>query len=179
MSCRRKINLWQSSVIVSPFIGPLFAAFMISKLAWYWPFILYTIETTVCFILVVLFVEETYYDRSIPIDERPQRGARWERLLGIAQRRTKQPSNTFFQAMMRPVTAISKPVILMTNIYYLFTFCWAVGINTALTQFLVNSYGFTTNGIGQWPLLPRLLRPSDPMVSSLILITQAISTSSP
>lgn len=106
---------------------------MISKLAWYWSFVVYTIETTICFLLVVLFVEETYYDRSFPTNQRSQRGARWERLFGIAQRRTKQPSNTFYQAMMRPVTAISKPVILITNAYYLLTFCWAVGIKTTLS----------------------------------------------
>lgn len=153
----RKINLWQSSVIVSPFFGPLFAAFMLGNktIHWYLPFIIYTIETFLAFLLVILFVEETYYDRKIPTDQREAmgRGSRWERLVGVQQRRTRQPSNSFGEAMMRPVKALCKPVILMTNAYYLLTFAWAVGINSTLSQFLTLVYGFTPTSIGMFCFL--------------------------
>lgn len=144
----RKINLWQSAVIVSPFFGPLFAAFIIAKESWYWPFIIYTIETALAFILVIFFVEETYYDRRIPPSQRPPRGSRLGRLVGTAQRRAQQPSNTFLEAMARPVKVLSKPVIVLTNVYYLLTFAWAVGINSTLAQFLAPVYQFTPTSIG-------------------------------
>ena len=144
----RKINLWQSSVIVSPFFGPLLAAFMIAKLAWYWPFVVYTIETAIALLLVILFVEETYYDPKATSIEHLHRSSRWKRLFGIAQRQAKQPDTTFLRAMMRPLKALTKPVILMTNAYYLITFAWAVGINGTLSQFLSTVYGFSPTSIG-------------------------------
>lgn len=146
----RKINLWQYAVIVSPFVGPLFAAFMVIDLAWYWPFIIYTIETAICLALVIFFVEETYYDRKIPEEQQPPHGSRLMRLIGVQQRRNRQPSNTFLEAMMRPIKAISKPVILLTNVYYLLTFAWSVGINATLAQLVAPLYGFGPKQIGRF-----------------------------
>ena len=122
---------------------------MLSKLAWYWPWIVYTIETGLCLLLVVLFTEETCYDRTISPNQQLPRSNRFQLLTGIAQRRAKQPSNTFLEAMMRPIKVISKPVILLTNAYYLLILAWAVGINVTLSQFLTTSYNFTFNGIGK------------------------------
>ena len=121
---------------------------MIAKLAWYWPFITYTIETALALLLIILLIDETYYDRSIPTSQRPSWGTRFQRLVGIAQRTAKQPSNMFLEAMTRPVKTVCKPVILMTNAFYLMTFAWAVGINSTLTLFLTTVYGFSTTSIG-------------------------------
>jgi len=121
---------------------------MITKLQWYWPFIVYTIETTLCLVLVMIFVDETFYDRRIPLSQQAPRNSRLLRLVGVEQWRSRRQRNTFFQAMMRPVKAISKPVILMTNAYYLLTFAWSVGINATLAQFLNPLYNFGPKQIG-------------------------------
>ena len=120
----RKINIWSAFIILSPYFGPLFAAFIIAKESWQVPFWVYVAETALCLVLVILFVEETYYDRRLP--SQPERGSHITRLLGLAQWKSRHLRNTFTQAMMRPVKTILKPTVFLTALYYLLTFAWVV-----------------------------------------------------
>ena len=122
----RKINIWSAFIILSPYFGPLFAAFIIAKESWQVPFWVYVAETALCLVLVILFVEETYYDRRLP--SQPERGSHITRLLGLAQWKSRHLRNTFAQAMMRPVKTILKPTVFLTALYYLLTFAWVVCI---------------------------------------------------
>lgn len=65
----RKINIWAGFIILSPYFGPLFAAFIISTQSWPVPFWVYVAETSLCFALAILFVDETYYDRRLPLEQ--------------------------------------------------------------------------------------------------------------
>jgi hypothetical protein len=69
-------------------------------------------------ILIVLFLDETFYDRRILQVDQPARGSRFSRLLGIQQFRSRHLRNSFGQAWMRPVRTILKPVIIISNFYY-------------------------------------------------------------
>ncbi len=51
---------------------------------------------------------------------------------------------------MRPVKAITKPVIFLTNVYYLFTFAWSVGINTTIAQLVTPLYGWGPRQLGRF-----------------------------
>ena len=59
----RKINIWSVFIVLSPYMGPLIAAFITSTQIWQWAFGVYTILTGLCLLAIVLFVEETHYDR--------------------------------------------------------------------------------------------------------------------
>lgn len=122
----RKINIWSAFIILSPYFGPLFAAFMIATQPWQVPFWVYVAETGLCLVLVILFVDETYYDRRLA--SQPPRGTHITRLLGIAQWKSRHLRNTFAQAMLRPVKTILKPTVFLTSFYYLLTFAWVVSI---------------------------------------------------
>ncbi|KAI0177953.1 major facilitator superfamily domain-containing protein [Pestalotiopsis sp. NC0098] len=150
----RKINIWASFFVISPYIGPLLAAFMIATKPWPTPFWVYTAETGVCLILTALLLEETFYDRRIPQAEQPPRGSRPARLLGIAQFRSRHLRNSFGQACMRIVRVILKPTVIISNFYYLMTFAWVVGINTTLSIFLGPVYGFGLKAIGFFYFTP-------------------------
>ena len=67
----RKINIWASFVILSPYFGPLITAFITSTQKWQWAFGVYTIMTGLCLIAQIFFGEETSFNRKIPIEERP------------------------------------------------------------------------------------------------------------
>lgn len=110
---------FRSFFVISPYIGPLLAAFMIATKPWPTPFWVYTAETGVCLILTALLLEETFYDRRIPQAEQPPRGSRPARLLGIAQFRSRHLRNSFGQACMRIVRVILKPTVIISNFYYL------------------------------------------------------------
>jgi hypothetical protein len=100
-----------------------------------------------------LFVEETYYDRR-PTVEQPPRGSRVERLLGVAQFRSRHLRNSFGAACMRPIRVIIKPTVLLSTFYYFLTFAWVVGINTTLAIFLTPLYNFGPKQIGFFYFTP-------------------------
>ena len=149
MQSSRKINIWAAFIILSPYLGPLFAAFIINTQKWQWAFGVYTIETGLCLIMAILFVDETYYNRRIPVDQQPAKKSRFMRLIGVEQFRTRQLRNTVGQAILRPVKVIMKPTVLLSTIYYCFTFAWVVGINTTLAIFVTPLYDFGPKQIGK------------------------------
>ncbi|KAK5731089.1 hypothetical protein LTR15_001027 [Elasticomyces elasticus] len=155
----RKINVWASFVILSPYFGPLITAFIISTQKWQWAFGVYTIMTGLCLLLQILFAEETFFNRKIPADERPQNApgfaGRISRLIGIEQWRTRKQRSTFSQAVLRPVLVILKPTVFISTVYYLLTFAWVVGINTTLSIFITAPpYNFGPRSIGFFYFTP-------------------------
>ncbi|EMC92470.1 hypothetical protein BAUCODRAFT_97493 [Baudoinia panamericana UAMH 10762] len=155
----RKINLWASFVILSPYFGPLITAFIISTTPWQWAFGVYTIMTGLCLILQILFAEETFFNRKMPASERPQRtpgvGGKIARLIGTEQWRSRKQRSTFAQAVMRPLRTIMKPTVFISTVYYLCTFAWVVGINTTLSIFITAPpYNFGPRSIGFFYFTP-------------------------
>jgi len=150
----RKINIWAAFIILSPYLGPLLAAFMIATKPWPVPFWVYTAETALALILTILFVEETFYDRRIAPSTQPPRGSRIARLLGTSQYRSRHLRNTFGQACSRIFIVIAKPPVYLASVYYLLTFAWVVGINTTLSIFLTPLYNFGPKQIGFFYFTP-------------------------
>ena len=124
---------------------------MTISLSWRWPFWIYTIETGLCLLAVVAFVDETFYDRQLDPSQQAPRGSRLWRLVGIEQWRSRYLRNSFWQAMSRALKTISNPVVVMADFYYACTFAWVVAINATLTLFVTPLYNFGPKQIGQQP----------------------------
>ena len=97
----------------------------------------------------MLFGDETYYDRRIPMELQPPRGSRLSRMIGIPQWKSKRLRNSFAQAIARPFIVLFKVPVALTGFYYLITFAWVVGINTTLAIFLTPLYNFGPKQIGK------------------------------
>lgn len=150
----RKINIWSAFIILSPFLGPLFTAFMLTTQPWQVAFWLYVALTGACLVLVILFMDETYYDRRLAPQLQPVKQSRILRLVGVEQFRTRHLRNSFFGAIMRSIKVISKPTVFISVVYYLLIFSWSVGINTTLSIFLQPLYGFGYKQIGFFYFTP-------------------------
>ncbi|KAA8651091.1 hypothetical protein EYZ11_009131 [Aspergillus tanneri] len=160
----RKINIWSGFIVLSPYLGPLFAAFIINTQIWQWAFGVYSIETGLCLMAIIIFVDETYYDRKTAQPDMVSdgqakippilSGSRFLRMLGVQQWRTGYIKNSPKDAIMRPITIILKPVVFLSTVYYLLTFAWVVGINTTLSIFLGPLYGFGPKQIGFFYFTP-------------------------
>ncbi|KAK4460386.1 putative permease of the major facilitator superfamily [Cladorrhinum samala] len=150
----RKINIWASFIVISPYVGPLFAAFMTETLHWSKPFWVYFAMNVLGLILVLAFLEETYYDRTIPADQQPARGNRVSRLIGQSQWKSRHLRNTFAQACWRAISVLLKPVVAVACLFYAATFAWAVGINTTLAMFVTPLYGFGPKQVGFFYFTP-------------------------
>ncbi|KAK0613214.1 major facilitator superfamily domain-containing protein [Immersiella caudata] len=150
----RKINIWSSFIIISPYAGPLLTAFMLDSQKWPIPFWVYFAMNVLALFLVIGWLQETYYDRTIPVADQPARGSRIGRLIGTAQFKSRHLRNTFKQACWRTVSVLIKPIILISCFFYAFTFAWAVGINTTLSIFVTPLYGFGPKQIGFFYFTP-------------------------
>jgi MFS family permease len=144
----RKINIWALALVISPFLGPLLGAFMVNFVSWRWPYWVFSIEIGLIFNAIVLFVDETYYNRDIPVSEQPPRVSRFKRLIGTEQWKSRHQRNTFLEACYRPIQAMRWPVFIPC-FFYLVTFAWSVGINNALSVFLAENYGFSPKNTGK------------------------------
>ncbi|KAL2141970.1 hypothetical protein VTI28DRAFT_1752 [Corynascus sepedonium] len=150
----RKINIWASFVVISPYMGPLLAAFITETQRWPLPFWVFFAMNVLGLALVVSFLQETYYDRSIPAEEQPAQGHRIARLIGISQWKSRHLRNTFTQACWRTVSVLLKPTVAIACLFYALTFAWAVGINTTLAIFVTPLYGFGPRQVGFFYFTP-------------------------
>ena len=144
----------RSFFVISPYMGPLLAAFITAFKPWPTPFWVYTAETALCLVLTILLLDETYYDRRIPQSEQPSRGGHIGRLIGVAQFRSRKLRNSFPAACWRCISVLLKPVVLLICFYYILTFAWVVGINTTLSVFLTPLYNFGPKQIGFFYFTP-------------------------
>lgn len=112
------ISVRSSFIVISPYMGPLLAAFMTETLRWSVPFWVYFAMNVVGFALVISFLQETYYDRGIPRDEQPARGSRIMRLTGVAQWKSRHLRNTFGQACWRTTSVLLKPIVAISCLFY-------------------------------------------------------------
>ena len=127
---------------------------MLTTRPWQDAFWLCVALTGFCLVLVVVFMDETYYDRRLPKESQPQRKSRIMRLIGVEQFRTRHMRNTFPQAIMRSIRVVMKPTVFASIIYYLLIFSWSVGINTTVSIFLVPLYNFGYKQLGLFYFTP-------------------------
>ena len=96
-------------------------------------------------ILIVLFTDETYYNRASPLEHQDARKSRWARLLGIE----RLPRSTLLDSVSRPVVAISKIPVLLVVMYYFLNFAWIIGVNATISTWLTEFYGFNPKELGK------------------------------
>lgn len=144
----RMINVWSTAIILSPFLGPQFMAAILQVTSWRVGMYLNFGIIMTSLITIVLIGQETFYPRNragqvVNIQSYP----RWQRLLGIAQTKTKYTGNTIVSAGARTaLTATRLPVILIC-IFYFFDFGWTIGNNTTISVLLVPAYKLDYYGL--------------------------------
>ena len=145
----RKINIWSGAILLSPNLGPLITAFIINKKPWPDAFWVNTGLMALSWLLVVAFMDETIYNRNIPSSKQTPPKSRLLRLIGTEQWKSRHNRQTFVQALMRPVIAISKVPVLLCTIYYFLNFAWVIGVNATISIWLTSIYKFTPYNLGE------------------------------
>jgi hypothetical protein len=115
----RKIGIWTAVFLASPYFGPLFANFILAGTG-SWRAVYWLIFALGCFnlVLMVLFLDETWYRRDIAPSAQPGRGNRLLRVVGLWQiRNHKGYFGTVAQSVRRLIAVFLKPIILPLLIY--------------------------------------------------------------
>ncbi|KAI0698164.1 MFS general substrate transporter [Cytidiella melzeri] len=63
----RKLNIWTMGYLLSPFLSPFVFGFMVARASWRWVYGIGSMYGAVVLLLIVLFGEETMYDRRANI----------------------------------------------------------------------------------------------------------------
>ena len=121
----RKIGIWVVFFIVSPYLSPLFAYFILegtggnSPFGGDWRAVLWLVFAIVCLdlALIVLFADETFYNRSFSLDAQPLRGSRILRLLGIWQTKNRKYFPSPWQSCKRILLLLIKPIVIPGLLY--------------------------------------------------------------
>ncbi|KAF5972025.1 monophenol monooxygenase [Fusarium bulbicola] len=151
--------------ITSPYWGPLLANFVIGEShQWQDAFWLGVGVNGISLLLILSFLDETWYNRDLPSPAQPARGqgffSRLVRLTGLWQ--MKHHSGYFefvFDAYKRVLLILSKPVILLVLLAYFMCFAWAIGVNisTAILFGLpqeMGGYGYNFTQLGYLHFAP-------------------------
>ncbi|KAK4549112.1 hypothetical protein LTR36_007568 [Oleoguttula mirabilis] len=146
----RKINIWSAFIIVSPYLGPFMASFVIWRLNWRWVYWIYAILNYAGFFLILLFVDETFYDRSVPLDKQPSWKSRMLRLTGIE----RHGRHSVVEALSLPVIAISKIPVAIITVFYFLNFAWTIGVNATIATWLNKYYHFNGKETGLFYFAP-------------------------
>jgi MFS family permease len=155
----RKIGIWYVFFLTSPFAGPMFGNFMVAGLGTWRPlfWLVFAINAALLGMILVFF-DETRYNRSVEENDQPQRAnavlARLARVLGIWQ--LKHHSGYFdgvIDSYWRLVVTCFKPIIPLTVFIYGTIFMWNIGINQSSAILLeipqaLGGYGLSARAIG-------------------------------
>ena len=122
----RKIGIWVALFIISPYISPFLGNFILagtggnSPIGGNWRAVFWMVFGTCCLdlVLIVLFADESWYNRSIPPSQQPARGARLLRVIGVWQiKNHKGYFRSLWTCAKRLFSVLIKPIIIPSMLY--------------------------------------------------------------
>jgi len=135
----RMLNFWTMGFIVSPFISPFLFGFLVARTSWRWAYGIGSMYGAIVVILIVLFMEETMYDRTVkPIPARPTTGLRYriESLIGLTGLKMAKYRISWTEAILSPFNVVWRPHILSILLFEALLFGFGIGINVTNAVFL-------------------------------------------
>ena len=115
----RKIGIWTAVFLGSPYLGPLFGNFMVIGTG-YWRSVFWLIFAMGCFnmVLILAFLDETWYRRDLDREKQPARGSRIWRVVGLWQFRVHHGYfGTVSRSGRRLWSVLLKPIILPIMVF--------------------------------------------------------------
>lgn len=142
----RKINIWSGFIIASPYLGPFMASFVVWGLTWRWVYWIYAILNYAGLLLIMVFADETLFDRRLPANQQPVWRSRPLRLVGVERHGTYN----MVESCCRPFVAIFKLPVLIITVFYFLNFAWTIGVNATLATWLAKYYHFDSKQTGAY-----------------------------
>ncbi|KAG5351635.1 hypothetical protein C0989_005479 [Termitomyces sp. Mn162] len=145
----RKLNIWTMGFIISPFLSPFAFGFLVARASWRWAYGIGSIYSAIVVLVIVMFGEETMYDRTVkPIPEHPTRGLRYriETLIGITGVKMAKYRPSWKESILSPLNVVWRPHLMMILWFEAMLFGFSIGINGTNPVFLGSprpvGYGF-------------------------------------
>ncbi|KAI5458352.1 major facilitator superfamily domain-containing protein [Mariannaea sp. PMI_226] len=157
----RKIGIWTSMWMASPYLGPMFGNFINNRLHdWHYTLWLCFAMNMLNVVLIGLFYDETWYRRDIALQDQPERGTRLQRLLGIWQiRHHRSYFRSVRHSYRRLLAVTSLPLVLPVGFSSLLALSWIFGIAQCIIILLSTpeqsgGYGLSGNPLSYFYFAP-------------------------
>jgi MFS family permease len=145
----RKLNIWSMGFIVSPFLSAFALGFLVARASWRWAYGVGSMYSAVVVLLIVFFMEETIYDRTVkPIPVPPTTGLRYriETLIGITGLKMQKYRVSWSESIMTPLNLIWRPQLWTIMLFEGALFGFQIGTGVTNQVFLGSpppfGYGF-------------------------------------
>ncbi|KAF5364808.1 hypothetical protein D9758_009310 [Tetrapyrgos nigripes] len=136
----RKLNVWTMGFIISPFLSPFAFGFLVARTTWRWAYGIGSIYGAIVCALIILFMDETMYDRHVkPIPEPMANGSlryRIETLVGITGIKMAKYRISWFETISSPFQVVWRPHLLGILLFEGILFGFGIGINVTNAVFL-------------------------------------------
>jgi MFS family permease len=135
----RYTNLWVFCLLGGPFLGPFIAAWLIQAVSWRADYGVLAGLHVISTILVIVFGDETLYDRTGSNPQTNQTGitGRVKLLVGLAGYKA-QGRPTLIKVVKDLLIIQIKPQILfITVLYVMVLVAWVIGVNTTISQLVL------------------------------------------
>ncbi|KAL1702681.1 major facilitator superfamily domain-containing protein [Schizophyllum commune] len=150
----RMLNIWTMGFIISPFLSPFAFGFLVARESWRWAYGIGAMYSAVVVVMILLFMEETLYDRGLkPVPPRPTTGLRYriETLLGITGVKMAKYRDSWLDVFYASFNLVWRPHLLPLLLFEGALFGFGIGINVTNAVFLGEpaplGFGFGEFGI--------------------------------
>ncbi|THH30557.1 hypothetical protein EUX98_g3634 [Antrodiella citrinella] len=147
----RKLNIWTMGFIMSPFLSPFLFGFLVARTTWRWAYGIGSMYSAVVLGLIILFGEETVYDRKLvnpnPMGNKSGILARIQLLVGVTGARMAKYRSSWKHVVLGCLNIVWRPHLLMILWFEALLFGFSIGINVTNAVFLGTpppvGYGFS------------------------------------
>ncbi|KAF4547207.1 Hypothetical protein D9617_53g017780 [Elsinoe fawcettii] len=140
----RNINMLEFPIILSPYLGPLVASFVIDQQSWRVPFWICTGLFALGLLLVAMVLDETM--PMVSAGHRKPRSSVQERLLelfGVRQIVTsRREGRTIKRGFEETLSILRELPVLLCVVFYFLNFAWVISVNTTISIWLTEFYAF-------------------------------------
>ncbi|KAK5131682.1 hypothetical protein LTR08_000736 [Meristemomyces frigidus] len=131
------VNIWVFCLLGGPFLGPFVAAWLITAVDWRADYGVLAGLHCVSTLLVIVFGDETLYERGNPQPKERGLMGRAKLLLGITGLKAKGRPGFFTVAKDIARIQLSPQIFFITAVYVMVLVAWVIGVNITISQLVV------------------------------------------
>ncbi|OJA10123.1 hypothetical protein AZE42_11554 [Rhizopogon vesiculosus] len=131
----RKLNIWTSGFIISPFLSPFAFGFLVARTSWRWAYGIGSMYSAIVLLLIAFFMDETMYDRHLTsIPSRTSTGLRYrfETLIGVTGYKMAKYRARWSEVLWASLDVAWRPQFFFVVLFEAFVFGFSIGVNIAV-----------------------------------------------
>ncbi|KAG1906099.1 MFS general substrate transporter [Suillus fuscotomentosus] len=146
----RKLNIWTSGFVISPFLSPFVFGFLVARASWRWAYAIGSIYSAIVLFLIAFFMEETMYDRHLalkPLQISTGLRYRFETLIGVTGYKMAKYRPRWPEVLVASLDVAWRPQFFFIVLFEALVFGFSIGVNTTNVVFMGSSppvgFGFS------------------------------------